>query len=135
MLYRNVLQYNTKAKDKLDITKDVQSVVEKYGVQDGICSIFLRGTTAAIMLNEDDRMLMADIEKLLSQLAPEEKLYQHPQNAHSHLRSMILNNSMNIPISEGRLLLGKWQSIMLWEFDVEERQRDIVVTIIGSGQN
>ena len=131
MLYRNILQYTMKTNEKRDITKDVQAVVEKCGAKDGLCSVFIQGTTAGIMLNEDDRMLMAYVEKMLNQLAPQEKLYQHPQNAPSHLKSLILNSSLNIPINDGKLLLGKWQSIMVWEFDAEERQRTIVVTVIG----
>ncbi|MBI4171000.1 MAG: YjbQ family protein [Candidatus Aenigmarchaeota archaeon] len=131
MLYRDVLEYKTKTQEKRDITKDVQELVDKYGVKDGLCNIFIQSTTAGLMINEDDRMLMADIEKLLNQLAPAERLYQHPENAHSHIRAAIFKNNLNIPIADGKLLLGTWQNIMLWEFDVKERTRTVVVTIIG----
>ena len=131
MLYRDILEYSTKPNQKQDITKDVQDIIAKYGVNEGICSIFIKATTAAIMINEDDKMLMADIEKLLNQLAPKDKLYQHPENAPSHIKAIMFNNNLNVPISEGKLLLGIWQSIMLWEFDTQERQRTIVVTMIG----
>jgi secondary thiamine-phosphate synthase enzyme len=131
MIFRDVLEYKTKSEERLDITKDVQAVVEKYSIQEGLCNIFLKGTTAALTINEDDMMLMADIKKMLARIAPPDKFYQHPENAHSHLRSILMNNCLSIPIANGKLLLGTWQSILLWEFDVEERDRMIVVTMIG----
>ncbi len=131
MLYRDVLEYTTKPGGRHDITKDVQEIIEKYEIRDGLCNIFVKGTTAGLMINEDDRMLMADVEKLLSRLAPEDKLYQHPTNAHSHLRSIMLSTNLSVPIADGKLLLGRWQSVLLWEFDVEERKRTIVVTMVG----
>lgn len=131
MLYRDVLEYRLKTNERRDITADIEGMIRKYGVKDGLCNMFLKSTTAGLMINEDDRMLMADIEKLLDRLAPAEKLYQHPENAHSHLRAIVLNNSLDIPIAEGKLLLGTWQSVMLWEFDVQERERTVVVTIMG----
>ncbi len=131
MLYRDVLEYKTKTQEKRDITKDVQELVDKYGVKDGICNIFIQSTTAGLMINEDDRMLIADIEKMLDRIAPTDKLYQHPENAYSHIRAAIFKNNLNIPIAGGKLLLGTWQNIMLWEFDVKERERTVVVTIIG----
>ncbi len=131
MLYRDILEYETKTNERRDITQDVQAVIAKCGIVEGLCNVFVQGTTAALLLNEDDRMLMADIEKMLSALAPEGKLYQHPENAASHLRSIVLRNSIDVPIAEGKLLLGQWQSIMLWEFDIKERKRSIIVTIMG----
>ena len=131
MLYRDVLEYTTKPNGRHDITKDVQQIIKRYEISDGLCNIFVKGTTAGLMINEDDRMLMADVEKLLSQLAPEDKLYQRPANAHSHLRSIMLSSNLSVPIAAGKLLLGRWQSILLWEFDVEERKRMIVVTVVG----
>jgi len=131
MLYRDVLEYTTKPGERRDITKDVQEIIEKYEIKDGLCNIFAKGTTAGLMLNEDDRMLMADMEKLLSQLAPDGKMYQHPENAQSHLRSAILGSTIDIPIADGKLMRGQWQNIILWEFDVRERKRIIVVTMLG----
>jgi len=131
MLYRDVLEYKTKTQDKRDITKDVQGLVDKYGVKEGLCNIFVQSTTAGLMINEDDRMLVADIDKMLDRIAPRDKLYQHPENAHSHIKAAIFKNNLNIPVADGKLLLGTWQSIMLWEFDVKERQRTVVVTIIA----
>lgn len=132
MLYRDIVEYDTEPNKRYDITKDVQAVLDKYGVMEGLCSVFVRGTTAALLLNENDRMLMADIEKMLAALAPEGKLYQHPENAYSHLRSLLLNSSIDIPVAGGKLLLGKWQSVMLWEFDKSGRKRTVIVTIMGA---
>jgi len=131
MLFRDVLTCKTQPNKRLDITKHVQKIIQKYRVQDGLCNIFLKATTAGIMLNEDDKMLMADMEKHFEALAPKDKIYHHSENAHSHIRSAMLNQSITIPIANGQLLMGSWQNIILWEFDVKERERIVVVTMIA----
>ena len=131
MLYRDLLELRMNPGSRKDITKDINEIIERYGIQDGLCNIFMKGTTAGLMLNEDDKMLRADIEKMLESVAPSDKFYQHPENAHSHLKSMIFGNTLSIPICEGKLLLGSWQNVMIWEFDVRERDRTLVITMIG----
>ncbi len=131
MLYRDLFVVRMKPGERKDITKEINDAIARYGIRDGLCNVFLKGTTAGLMLNEDDRMLVADIEKLMDTIAPMDKLYQHPENAYSHIRSMLLGSTLAIPIANGQLFMGTWQSILLWEFDVEERERTIVITMIG----
>lgn len=130
MLYRDVLTYKMNVNEKKDITHDIKKIVEKSGISDGLCNIFLKATTAGLMINEDDRMLMADIERVMKTMAPDDKFYNHPENAHSHIRASMLNTALDIPVSNGQLLLGTWQSIILWEHDVRDRERTVVVTIM-----
>jgi secondary thiamine-phosphate synthase enzyme len=132
MLYRDIIKIETKVKSFYNITEKISQVVGESRLKDGLCNIFVKGTTAAMLINENDRMLVEDFRKLLELLAPEEKLYQHPENAHSHLRSAMLHNSLTIPVAGGKLLLGEWQSILLFEFDVTPRERDIVITVYGN---
>lgn len=131
MLYRDVIKINTKSGHYKNITDSVQKIISESGAKDGICNIFLKSTTSSIFVNEEDRMLLADIEKLMEKNAPQDKIYHHPSNAHSHLRSMLGGNTLSIPIADGKLFMGTWQSILFWEWDVDDREREIVVTING----
>lgn len=131
MLYRDIIKIKTKTDGFYDITKDVASIVSKSGVKDGLCNIFVEGTTAALLLNENDRMLIEDFRKVLEGLIPTDHLYQHPDNAQSHLRASMLHQDLTIPVSNGKLTMGTWQSILLFEFDVRPREREIIVTVQG----
>jgi secondary thiamine-phosphate synthase enzyme len=93
--------------------------------------VFVKGTTAGLLINENNRMLVEDFHRLLTELAPEDRMYQHPENAHSHLRASLLNNNLTIPIANNELFFGTWQSILMFEFDVAPREREIIVTIQG----
>src|SRR3989338_6162220 len=132
MLYRDILSYQTKTNERKDITQDVEGIIGKYGIKDGLCNIFVKGTTAALLLNENDRMLIADFRRLLETLIPDNHLYQHADNAQSHLRASILSQSLTIPLSEGKMAMGEWQNILLFEFDTKPREREIIVTVQGN---
>jgi secondary thiamine-phosphate synthase enzyme len=115
----------------VDITKEVKSVVQKSKAKDGICHVFLPGTTAGLMINEMDQFLMEDFKRMFKELIKEERMYAHPENAQSHLRAAMLSQSISLPVSKSNLMLGTWQSILLWEFDIKARTRKIIVTIFG----
>ncbi len=131
MIYRDLIKLDTKTDSFSDITKKVEEVITKSGIPDGLCNVFVKGTTAALLVNENDRMLIEDFLQLMDAVAPKGKLYQHPENGHSHLRATLLNNGITIPIANHKLFIGEWQNLLLFEFDVENRQREIVVTIYG----
>ncbi len=113
-----------------DITEKILKVVEECRIVEGLCNIFLPATTAGLMVNENDRMLMEDFRRHF-QAINDKKLYSHPSNAFSHLRANMLSCEHTLPVSNGRLILGTWQRIILWEFDVEPRKRDVIITITG----
>ena len=131
MLYRDIIKLETESNRFYDITASVAEIVQKCGIQEGLCNVFIPGTTAGIILNENDRLLIEDFRMLFEKTAPEEKLYSHPSNAFSHLRASLTDCEKTIPVSNGGLVLGTWQNIILWEFDVNPRNRDIVVTVSG----
>ncbi|MBS3051539.1 MAG: secondary thiamine-phosphate synthase enzyme YjbQ [Candidatus Aenigmarchaeota archaeon] len=131
MIYRDIIKITTKTDGFHDLTKQVGEIVGKSGAKDGLCNIFLQGTTASLAINENDRMLIEDFKKTLTALIPDDHLYQHSENAPSHLRAAMLNQNLTIPISKGKLMLGKWQSVLLFEFDTQDREREIVVTVQG----
>ncbi len=132
MLFREIVNIKTKKGISFeDITDRISSVVGECAIQDGLCNIYLTATTAGLMINEDERMLLEDFRLFFEHLASEKKLYLHPSNAFSHLRANLLDASKTIPVSGGRLVLGTWQRIILWEFDAQERDREIIITITG----
>ena len=131
MLYRNVLRIKTGPEKFVNITEQITEIVDKCLIKDGLCHLFLKATTASLLLQENDMMLMADMEKTLELLTPKNKMYQHPRNSYSHIRSALLKQEITIPVFNGRLELGQWQSILLLENDIRPREREIILTITG----
>jgi len=104
----------------IDITDRVRAVVKESGIKDGICVITTRHTTSGIIVNENERGLRADILDMLGSLVPEDRNYAHnsiDNNADAHLRAVLLGMSETIPIEDGHLVLGTWQSIFFVELD------------------
>ncbi|MCK4714802.1 MAG: secondary thiamine-phosphate synthase enzyme YjbQ [Candidatus Aenigmarchaeota archaeon] len=128
---QRILRVSTRAgPDPVDITGQVSMVVEKSGVKEGICLVFVPGATGAVVINENEPDLLEDFKKILEKLVPEEG-YKHPHNAHSHLRAMLLGPGETIPVSGGRLVLGTWQSIFLVNLDAGPREREVAVRVLG----
>jgi secondary thiamine-phosphate synthase enzyme len=118
----------------IDVTDRVRAIVKESGVKDGICVISTRHTTSSIIINENERGLRGDILEILETLIPENKSYAHNRidnNADSHLRAALLGNSATLPIEDGHLVLGTWQSVFFVELD-GPRNRNINVKILES---
>jgi secondary thiamine-phosphate synthase enzyme len=127
------MDLQTRARTELiDITHQVRATVKENGIKDGICIISTRHTTASIIVNENERGLRTDILDVLEGLVPENKIYAHnsiDNNADSHLRAVLLGMSQTIPVEDGHLVLGTWQSIFFVELD-GTRNRTVNITII-----
>lgn len=131
-VFRGSFYFGTNGEiDFVDITNDVQEIVRKSGISDGIAVVFAPHATGAIVINENDPSLLEDLRELLEKLIPRHKGYKHPINAHSHLRSILMEPSKVIPVSEGSLSLGTWQSLIWVEVDTHPRNRKIIVTVLG----
>lgn len=127
-----------------DITDRLQSWLSSHRRLDGQVLVFTRHTTTALAVNEFEEQLLADVKKHLAKLVPRNTSYAHndlikrnappgePQNAHSHLMAMMLHTSAVIPVINGRLALGTWQSVLFFEFD-GPRKRTMSVQFIGRG--
>lgn len=114
-----------------DITGKVEDIVRKSGVESGICSVFCVGSTGSVFINENEPMLLEDFKKFLSKITGPGDIHQHIENAGSHISSIISGASQSIPIRGGLMNLGTWQSILLANFDTENREREVVVTVVG----
>lgn len=118
----------------VEITQQVQELVQKSEVKEGYCLLCLPHTTAAILSQEnaDSGNILRDLEELLERLVPEKKQYRHSDgNAHAHLKASLLGNSKTILIHNHWLVLGTWEGIFLGEFD-GPRERKLLVQMIPS---
>ncbi len=123
--------------DIIDITSMVEEAVKKSKAQDGLCLISSPGSTVGLTTIENDPNLLEDFKEFLEKLVPSNRLYHHDEtwgdkNAHSHIRSALIKPFLTIPIENGELVLGQWQSLMLLDFDNRPRNREILVKIIKS---
>jgi secondary thiamine-phosphate synthase enzyme len=118
----------------IDITDRVRGLVKESGIKDGICIISTPHTTCSIIINENERSLRTDILELLEKLVPRNQNYAHDRidnNAHSHLRAILLGMSEIIPIEDGHPVLGTWQSIFFVELEWP-RYRNVKIKIVES---
>lgn len=118
-----------------EITAQVRGVVARAGVRDGVCTIFIRHTSASLLIQENaDPSVRVDLERWLARLAPEsDSLYTHhaegPDDMPSHIRSALTATSLSIPVVNGALALGTWQGIFLWEHRRRPHNRAIVIHV------
>ena len=131
MNYIETIKLKIKSQEFFDATDKVESVIRKSKIQNGICTVFAVGSTSAVLINENEPMIIQDLKDSLEKIAPSEKIYHHAENAYSHMRASFIGSSQSIPIKDGKIILGTWQSIMITNFDTETREREIVVAIIG----
>ena len=135
--YQQVLQLKTQGKSLGRFTRKVQEAVTESGVKTGLCSIFLRHTSASLVIQENaDPDVLQDMETFLAKLVPEGNYYRHsdegPDDMPAHIRTALTHTSEQIPIMNGRLALGTWQGIYLWEHRDRAHTREVVVHVTGN---
>ena len=122
--------------DVTDLTEGVLEVVRASGVEDGMVSVFVPGSTAAITAMEHERGGIHDLRATLDRLVPPQGDYEHNRlnndtNSHAHIRAAIVGPSETVPIRGGRLGTGTWQQIVLVDFDDRPRERTVVVQVVS----
>ncbi|MDQ3969883.1 MAG: secondary thiamine-phosphate synthase enzyme YjbQ [Thermoproteota archaeon] len=122
--------------DMIDITPQISEATKATMLQDGIVTIFVSGSTAAVTTIEYEPGLKKDFPKMLARIAPSEIEYEHDNtwhdgNGHSHVRASLIGPSLTVPFNNTGLMLGTWQQIVLLEMDTRPRERKIVLQIIG----
>jgi secondary thiamine-phosphate synthase enzyme len=120
----------------VNLTKQTSKAIEESKLEDGIVTVFVSGSTAAVTTIEYEPGLENDFPNMLSRIAPKEIEYKHNRtwhdgNGHSHVRASLIGPSLTIPFKSGNLLLGTWQQIVLLEMDIRQRERKIILQIIG----
>jgi len=137
MVYAGRFTVSTQGNDDmLDITGSVEQAILESGVVNGVATVFVVGSTAAITTIEYEPGLKQDMASLLERLIPRDAPYAHEarwhdDNGHSHLRASLLGPSLTVPIVNGRMTLGAWQQIVLLDFDTRPRTRTVHVQILG----
>lgn len=120
-----------------NLTKPVQAAVAGSGLRAGIVTVFVKHTTASVMIIEDEPGIRADTKTFWDRAVPADPAWQHntrnagEDNGHSHLRGQLQGPSVTIPFSGGALLLGTWQQIVVVDFDTRSRTRELIFQIIG----
>lgn len=131
-VYNESLMFSTRGEiEFIDLSEKVQEAVEKSGIKDGLAHVFAPHATGVLVLTEYEPNLEEDIRGMLEKLVPKRASYQHPSNAHSHLRSLLLSPDKTLPVIDGRVVLGTWQSLLFIETDVHPRQRTVIIQVIG----
>jgi len=122
--------------DVIDITGEVQRVVDESGVDDGVTVVFVPGSTAVVTTIEYEPGLAKDFPDMLARVAPQDIEYEHEKawhdgNGRSHVKASLVGPSLAVPFEDGSLTLGTWQQIVLVELDIRPRQREVVVQVMG----
>jgi secondary thiamine-phosphate synthase enzyme len=126
------LTFSTRGEiDFVDLSSRVEEIVRKSGVKNGLAHVFAPHATGILILTEYESALLNDIKDALERLIPKRGSYHHPSNAHSHLRSALLCPDRTLPIVDGRVAFGTWQSLLFVETDVYPRKRTVIVQVIG----
>jgi secondary thiamine-phosphate synthase enzyme len=134
--HQSSIEARTKGRGFTDVTHAIARVVAESGVQTGLCTVFLRHTSASLVIQENaDPAVLRDLERWLSDMAPEGRPWEHddegPDDMPAHAKSAVTRTSENVPIVQGRLALGTWQAIYVWEHRARGHSRELVVQVLG----
>jgi len=137
-LHQVDLTVQTRGRAIVDITKDVAKSVRDAKITRGLCTVFVHHTSASLIISENaDPDVHADLERFFARLVPDgDKLFQHtaegPDDMPSHVRSVLTQTSLGIPIANGKLDLGVWQGVYLYEHRHAPHTRRVSVTVVGT---
>ena len=136
-VHTGLLRLETEGEGQIiDLTEGVLAVVRQSGVSQGLVSVFVTGSTAAVTTMEYEPGGVQDLQQTLERLVPRARDYahnvlNHDDNAHSHLRASLVGASETIPLVGGRLVLGTWQQLVLIDFDDRPRRREVHVQVLS----
>ena len=137
MIYRQSLRTQTSGRGSHSITAAVQRHVQQSGIRVGLCHLFLKHTSASLILCENaDPDVREDLERFMSRLVPDgDSLFRHtaegPDDMPAHVRNILTHSDLTLPVTDGRCSLGTWQGVYLWEHRQYGHQREITITVYG----
>jgi len=132
--YQKLLKISTTGKSLQNITPKIEAIVAESGIETGLCTLFLRHTSASLLIQENaDPGVLQDLASFMAKLVPESAQYIHDAEGSddmpAHIRTALTHTSENIPINQGQLVLGTWQGIYVWEHRQRSHLRELVVHI------
>jgi secondary thiamine-phosphate synthase enzyme len=135
-VFQETLEIANRGRGFCDVTREVAAVVEQSGIQTGLCTVFVQHTSASLLIQENaDPAVLRDLERWLGELAPESRAWEHdaegPDDMPAHARAALTKTSETIPVTRGRLALGTWQGLYLWEHRARSHERRLVVHVAG----
>lgn len=136
-IFRKEILMQSSGKGTYEITREVEEGVRESGLADGLASVFVRHTSCSLVLMENaDPTARRDLERFMDDLVPDDyphfiHTYEGPDDMPSHIKMALTRSSETIPFANGRLLLGTWQGIFLWEHRVAPHSRKITLTCVG----
>lgn len=137
MIYQKIISVETRGRGTCDLTRRLAEIVSESGVVSGLCHAFVHHTSASLMLCENaDPSVRRDLETFMARLAPDgDPAYEHdsegPDDMPAHIRSVLTQTGLSIPIGKGRPSLGTWQGLYLWEHRHRPHTRRVTITILG----
>ena len=137
MIFSETISLSTKGfSDVLDITHDVDGVIDRSRIETGLVTVFCPGSTGAVTTIEYESGVLRDLQKAIEKIAPSNIPYEHDKrwgdgNGFSHVRAALMKPSLTIPLIKGKLTLGTWQQIVFVDFDNRRRERNILVQVMG----
>lgn len=140
VIHQQTLTFQTRGRGTVEITGEVERVVADSGVRTGLCNVFIKHTSASLIICENaDPSVRQDLERFAARLAPDgDPLFQHtlegPDDMPAHIRSILTQTALTIPITQGAPALGTWQGVFLWEHRTHPHRRSVVVTVTGESQ-
>ncbi|MGB7542754.1 MAG: secondary thiamine-phosphate synthase enzyme YjbQ [Burkholderiales bacterium] len=139
MIHQQTLEFRTRGRGTQEVTAELQRAVAASGIRTGVATVFLQHTSASLVLCENaDPDVRRDLETILARLVPDgDRAYRHdtegPDDMAAHARTVLTASSLTLPVSGGRLALGTWQGLYLYEHRSAPHSRSIVVTVMGEG--
>lgn len=137
MVFQKTITLSTLGRGTSNITRQIEEIIEQSNISTGLVNVFVHHTSASLILCENaDPTVRNDLEYFMEKIAPDgDPMYQHrdegPDDMSAHVRTILTDSSLNIPINNGSSMLGIWQGIYLWEHRTHPHNRKITVTIYG----
>lgn len=134
----DVVQVATQGRSTVEITSDVQRVVAAARVTFGVCTVFIHHTSASLIISENaDPAVRRDLDRFMARLCPDgDPMFEHadegPDDMPAHVRSVLTQTSLSIPIARGRCDLGTWQGVFVWEHRHAPHRRRVTISVIGA---
>jgi secondary thiamine-phosphate synthase enzyme len=136
-MFQEELVIETRGRECVEITADIAALVGGSSITDGLCHLFICHTSASLMINENaDPVVLEDLEAFMRDLVPDgDPRFRHtaegPDDMPAHIRSLLTQTALSVPVRGGRLTLGTWQGIYLWEHRTRPHRRTVLVSILG----